>query len=213
MSLKSKDWLKLIGIIGAGMFAPAALGPLLGAEGAAVAGAAEGAGAAAAGASGGAGAGLTNAGMFAGPEAEALLGGIDAFQAAGHGGMGVAQQGIGPGSFSNQLTGAMQNPSSLLSSQGLPANLASRAAGNLGDPKSRAFMNAGFSMLAGPQQQQPPPMPRGGGGFTGHQGSLPVPYSRGGGGGGLDQLLQAAQRGDQQAVQKLKALLSQRGAG
>lgn len=46
-------------------------------------------------------------------------GGIDPETAAGQGGMGVAQNGIGPGSFTDQLAGAINNPSSLLGSNGL----------------------------------------------------------------------------------------------
>lgn len=45
-------------------------------------------------------------------------GALDPETAGGAGGMGVSQNGIGPGSFMDRLTGAINNPSSLLSNAG-----------------------------------------------------------------------------------------------
>lgn len=61
----------------------------------------------------------TTGGTTSGLDFGGYTGGIDPETANGMGGMGVAQNGIGSGSFMDQLTGAINNPSSLLSSNGL----------------------------------------------------------------------------------------------
>lgn len=109
------------------------------------------------------------------PEAEAALGGIDAMQAAGQGGMGVAQNGIGSGSMGNQFAGLLNNPSSALSSNGMPANM---ARGLLGGASKAASGGAATQMgmnLLSPQQRPPvqPGPPLGGGG---QMAPMPMPY-------------------------------------
>lgn len=100
-------------------------------------------------------------------------GGIDPETAAGAGGMSVAQNGIGPGTLLNQFRGAVNNPSSLLSSNsGLLSNLSSGSssgkAGNLAlqmGLKSLAPQQPQGPMPAPPRQQQdntPLPLPYGG---------------------------------------------------
>jgi len=59
---------------------------------------------------------------YSGLEGPGVAGGLDPETAAGAGGMSVAQNGIGPGSFMAQLQGAIANPGSLLGSNGLLAN-------------------------------------------------------------------------------------------
>jgi len=49
-------------------------------------------------------------------------GGLDPETLSGAGGMGVSQNGIGPGSLMDRLSGAFNNPSSLLSGNGMLAN-------------------------------------------------------------------------------------------
>lgn len=49
-------------------------------------------------------------------------GGLDPETLGGQGGMGVSQNGIGPGSLMDRITGAINNPSSLFSSNGLAAS-------------------------------------------------------------------------------------------
>lgn len=97
-------------------------------------------------------------------------GGLDPETLAGQGGMGVSQNGIGPGSLLNQARGAVNNPSSLMSSDGLLGNLVGGSntgkAGNLAIQmglKSLAPQQAQGPMQAPPRGQQP-------------QGPLPMPY-------------------------------------
>lgn len=84
----------------------------------------EGAGGGAAAGAGGGGGGLG-------------AGGLDPETLAGQGGMSVAQNGIGPGTIGDALTGAMNNPSSLMSSQG---------------PLARAGSSIGSSIASNPLQ-------------------------------------------------------------
>jgi hypothetical protein len=165
-SLHKKDYLMLLGGLGlaATGFGAAGMGPLAGmlggeaAAGAGAAGAADAAGTAAA---------IT-------PEAESALGGIDAMQAAGQGGMGVAQNGIGSGTMGNQFAGLLNNPASALSSNGMPANVAK---GLLGGASKMAGAGGtaqmGMSLLNPPQRPPVQPGPPLGGGQTA---PMPLPY-------------------------------------
>lgn len=92
------------------------------------------------------------------PEAEAALGGIDAMQAAGLGGMGAAQNGIGAGSFGALATGLLNNPASAMSSQGLPAQIARGLLSGGGGKGSTALMAQMGMGLMNPQHP-PPPQP------------------------------------------------------
>lgn len=107
------------------------------------------------------------------PEAEAALGGIDALSASGVGGMGVAQQGLGSGALGSQLLGALNNPASLASSQGLLANLPSKLAGG-GALGTKGLMMA--QMGNGMLNPQKPPMPQGAPPMSGQASPMPLPY-------------------------------------
>lgn len=99
-------------------------------------------------------------------ESEAALGGIDALQAAGSGGMGVAQNGIGAGTLANQFAGLLNNPASALSSNGMPANLAKGLLTGGGSKASAPVMAQIGMGLLNPQRPPPPQgggMPMGGG--------------------------------------------------
>lgn len=88
-------------------------------------------------------------------------GGLDPETLAGHGGMGVSQNGIGPGSWMNQLTGAINNPSSLANSQGLLGRGASAIGGAItNNPMGAARAALGIgSMLGGGQRPTSGGMP------------------------------------------------------
>lgn len=118
------------------------------------------------------GSGLTGAGLS---QMMANGGGLDPETLMGQGGMGVAQNGIGPGSMGSQFQGLLNNPSSAFSANGMPANTFNSFAGGSGGGKgmSNLAMQMGAKMMT-PQVPQAPmsPPPRGGG----DSGSLASPY-------------------------------------
>lgn len=106
------------------------------------------------------------------------FGGLDPETLAGMGGMGVSQNGIGPGTLGNQWRGALNNPSSLLSKEGALSNTMKRMVGGGGSGDSqKLMMNMGMNMMQPkePQMQMPPPRPM----QNQQEGPLPTPYNQG----------------------------------
>ncbi len=89
-------------------------------------------------------------------------GGLDPDTMGGQGGMGVSQNGIGPGSLLNQMQGAINNPSSLLGGDGMLGNAASWIAANPG-AAARIGLGAASLISAASQGNQ-----NGGGGGGGN---------------------------------------------
>jgi hypothetical protein len=168
--LSDKGWgLAALSLLGGG----AALGTALGGSAAAGTGAATTGGfsgfgdiaasgaapGAAGGAAGGASAGLPDSywnmgadsgqlGSDAMVDAPDYVGGIDPETAAGQGGMGVSQNGIGAGSLGDRLAGAVNNPSSLMSPDGLAGSAGSSLATSAGNnPLGTARLLGGLASL------------------------------------------------------------------
>lgn len=103
------------------------------------------------------------------------FGGLDPETANGAGGMGVSQNGIGPGTFADRLTGAINNPSSLLSGDGLFSGASSLMPNSLSSALRLAGLGTSVAGLFG--------HPGGGAPSTNNTGA---PSDKGGSGKGLD---------------------------
>lgn len=94
-------------------------------------------------------------------------GGLDPETWAGNGGMGVSQNGIGPGSLLDRIAGTVNNPGSLMSSNGLLANAAGGAASYAMDNPIRSLLLANTARNAlsrGNTPSSSSSTPKGGGG-------------------------------------------------
>lgn len=114
-------------------------------------------------------------------QAAGQMGGLAPEAWAGYGGMGVAQNGLGSGGLLSQMQGAWNNPSSLMSSNGLLANTGRTAMSNMAgggaSGNKMQMMRMGMGMMEPQQPQGPMPSapPRG----QQDPGPLASPYQQG----------------------------------